>query len=268
LVLLPAWSAAQGPRRVEFAPARPPTSVTVPKTGVAFVASAILPGAGQLLLNKDRWVPYLALELYAWASYAKQRSRARSIEAEYRELAWRVARRIDSIERRDSVFTYYEAMYKWHQSGAFDSDPLQAGLQPELDSTTYNGEQWRLARAQYLPRGEDLPPGTPQYQRALDYYRQNAIPPGYGWSWGESNLEQQVFGRLITDSDDAFRVATRNLGLILANHVVSAIDALVTARLQSAAEGGHQFRIGSELAPAGRSMVWTTTVRFEVGKKH
>lgn len=261
----PAW--AQGPRRLAYIPSSSPT-IDISKAGVAFTASAVVPGAGQLLLGKDRWVPYLALEVWAWASFAKQRSSARSIEGEYRDLAWRVARRIDAIARRDSAFTYYEAMTKYHESGAFDADPSLPGIQPEQNVATYNGEQWRLAREQYLPRGQDLPPGTREYERALEYYRNNAIPRGYGWSWGESNLEQQVFRQLIADSDDAFRAATRSLGLILANHVVSAIDALVTARLQAAAEGERRFRVGSELSPAGGSMLWTTTVRVPLGKKN
>ena len=262
-----AGAAAQAPRYTPLVPAPRPSGVSVPATGIAFLASAAVPGAGQLYLGEQRWVAYLAVETWSWVTYSRERSRARSLERDYRDLAWRVARRVDAVARRDTSFAYYEAMAdtRWHESGAFDADPREPGIQPELDTLTYNGRQWQLAREQYLPRGQDLPPGTREYERALEYYRANAIPRGYGWSWGQSNLEQQVFGRMINESDDAFRSATRTLGLILANHVVSAIDALVTARLQAAAEGGRQLRIGSELSPAGGSMLWTTTVRFPVG---
>lgn len=262
-MLLPATLSAQGPLRSTILLQEPKSKV---QPGIAFFASALLPGAGQLYQGKDRWVPYLALETWAWVTYANQKSRGHSLERQYRDLAWLVARRIDAGVRRDTTFPYYESMRDYHESGAFDSDLQIAGVQPETDTATYNGKQWERARALFLPGGLDFPPGTPQYQSALQYYRRNAIPFGYGWSWGESNLEQQVFQRLIEDSDDALRNAGTTLGLILANHVVSAIDALVTARLQAAASGRSQIRVGSELEPAGGSMVWKSTVRFTVGK--
>jgi len=211
-------------------------------------------------------VPYLAVEVWGWLSYVNHKSHGESLERRYRDLAWSVARRFDPpLTRRDTTFAYYEAMAGFHDSGEFDTNRDLAGIQPpENDTITFNGRQWRQAKLLYL-RGVGQTPGTPDYERALEYYRANAIPPGYGWSWGDSNLEQQVFNRLIRDSDDAIRRATRTLGLILANHVASAIDALVTARLDAAARGGRQIKVGSELAPAGGSILWKTTVRFPIG---
>ena len=227
----------------------------------------MLPGAGQFYLREERWVPYVALEAWAWISYANQKSRGRSLQRRYRDLAC-VARRISGCQRRDTVFSYYEAMAdpSNHESGDFDSDEQVGGLQPERDTTTYNGRVWQRARSFFLPDGFEFPT-APGYPAALAYYQANAIPPGYLWSWGDSDLEQESFIRLIDDSDDALRVAKRTLGLILANHVVSAIDALVTGRLQSVARGSQRLQIGSELAPAGGSVHWTTTFRYTVGNK-
>jgi hypothetical protein len=255
------------------APHRFPAVMTQPvfargmndNAGLPFLLSAVLPGAGQYQLGKDRWVAFLALETWAWATYFDQKSHGRQLERRYRDLAWSVARRVDAITRRDTVFAYYEAMADLHDSGRFDMDPLAAGVQPELDTLTYNGKQWQLAKSFYFPRGLDFVPGTQEYEAALQYYRTNAIPVGYGWSWEQSELEQEFFGRLIGESDDAFRRATRSLGLILANHVASAIDALVTARLQAVSEGARRLRVGSELEPAGTSILWRTTVRFTLG---
>ncbi|MGH7507648.1 MAG: hypothetical protein ACRELX_18495, partial [Longimicrobiales bacterium] len=189
--------------------------------GAAFLASAILPGAGQYLLDADRWVPYVALELWGWVSYIQRRNEAHDLEGRYRDLAWSVARRVSVGPRRDSVFEYYETMGHFSESGALDVDPGAAGIQPERDATTFNGDLWMLARALFIPGGLPLPPDNPDYQRALAYYQTHAIPPSFSWAWGDSNLEQQVFAGLIRESDDAFRDATRMLGIILANHALS-----------------------------------------------
>lgn len=211
----------------------------------------MLPGAGQFYLKADRWVPFAAAETWSWVKYFQNKKRAHSLEGEYRDLAWEVARQFTTSTRKDSVFTYYEAMGEWRESGRFDSDPQTPGLQPEIDVTTFNGTQWR--RAQALFRNPE---------RALAYYRANAIPDPYLWSWGNSRLEQEEFRATISRSDAAFRAGTRMLGVILANHIVSAVDALVLARLQQLGE--HRLRIGSTLDPDGSRYLWTTTVQFQL----
>lgn len=235
------------------------------RAGIGFLASAVLPGAGQYYLGSERWVPYLALETWAVVSYIDRHREARRLEKNYRDLAWAVARR-GTGERRDSAFTYYEAIAHYDRSGAFDSNPNIPGIQPELDSLTFNGEQWRRARALYSPGGTDPAPGTPEFELALAFYLRNAIPPEYAWTWIDSAPQKQVFNRLIDDSDKAFRNASRFLGLILANHLLSAIDALITARLQAAAGLDRQFQIGGGLAPVGADIRWTATVQVPIGR--
>ena len=228
--------------------------------GVAFVASAILPGAGQLYLKSDRSVPFLALEGWAWVSYIRNHRRSKQLEREYRDLAWNVARRFLTPARKDSVFTYYEAVGEWRESGLFDVDPRTPGIQPELDSTTFNGAKWLRARKLFLRGANAGIPGTVEYEQALAYYRATAIPDGYLWSWGSSHLDQVEFHETIGRSDAAYREATRMMGVILANHVVSAVDALVMARVKLVNE--HRIRIGSTLEPGGSSTLWTMTVRI------
>ncbi|MGQ0812970.1 MAG: hypothetical protein ACT4O1_00705 [Gemmatimonadota bacterium] len=232
-------------------------TATTSTTGIAFVASAILPGAGQRYLKSDRWLPFVAVEAWAWVKYLDHRSRGRELEQDYRDLAWNVARRLTTSARRDSVFTYYEAIAQFDNSGLFDAEPLTPGLQPEPDSTTFNGIQWRRARALFL-RGVAAVPGTPEFEQALAFYRSNAIPEGYTWSWGNNRLEQRTFQETIARSDAAFRAATRMMGVILANHIVSAVDALVQARVKILTE--QRLRVGSTLEPHGSSYLWTTTV--------
>jgi hypothetical protein len=201
--------------------------------GHAFLASAILPGAGQYLQATDRWVPYVVVEAWALVRYVSRRSDARTLERRYRDLAWSVARRggISVPPRRDSVFEYYEDMTRFGASGSFDADPREPGVQPENDRETFNGQIWDLAQALFS-----------NADQALAYYQSRAIPPTFAWAWGESNLEQQVFEELIHESDESFRDATTALGIILANHMISAVDALVLARLRTSGAGDRRIR--------------------------
>jgi hypothetical protein len=216
--------------------------------GLAMAASVVVPGAGQFLLGNDRWVPYVALEIWGWISFFERRARARSLARNYRDLAWYVARRVSVGERRDTVFEYYEEMTHYAASGTWDSDPGAAGVQPELDGRTFNGDLWDLSRSLFFPGGFNYQPGSAPYEQALAYYLRNAMPPTFTWAWGDSFLEQQSFRELIRRSDEAYRSSTQFLGLMLANHVVSAVDALVIGRLQGGSSES-RFRIGSEFEP-------------------
>jgi hypothetical protein len=201
-------------------------------SGGVFLASALIPGAAQYLMGDDRWVPYIAVEAWALTSHVQQRRLARTLEARYRDVAWQVARRVSVGERRDTTFEYYEAMAKWSSSGGWMPDGT-----PERQADTFNGELWRLARALYFPGGQPAPPGSPAYEAAVQFYLSRAIPPAFAWAWGSSELEQQVFSDLITESDAAFRSASRYLGIIVANHVTSAVEALITSRLRQLSGG-------------------------------
>jgi hypothetical protein len=227
---------------------------------LTLAASAVLPGAGQYLEGEERWVPYIVLEVWSWLSYFDRRADGRDAERRYKNLAWSVARRVSVGERRDTAFEYYEAMSHYETSGAFDADPQMEGIQPDVDPTTFNGNIWQLARSIFIPGGVSLPPGTPGYDQALAYYQRNAIPPSFAWAWGGSHLEQQVYSELIRESDDGFRVANLVLGAIVANHIVSAIDALVIAR--NPGGGVSRFRLGSGLERNGDEMRWIAKARF------
>ena len=206
-----------------------------PSVAGAFLASALVPGAGQYRLGAGRWVAYAGVEAWAWINWADSRAETEALGAEYRDLAWAVARRISVGNRSDREFEYYEAMSQYVESGSFDADPALMGIQPEEDTTTFNGGIWQLARAIFYPAGGDsLPASEQERAAALEYYQENAIEPRYAWSWGSNRLEHEHFRTLIRQSDEAARAGTTILGVILVNHVVSAIDALITARAHSA----------------------------------
>lgn len=209
-----------------------------PKPGKAFVFSAIVPGAGQWLLGQDRWPAYLAIELWAWIQFLDWRREGHHLQTQYKDLAWLVARRVSTGPRTDSGWEYYEALARFQSSGAYDSDPLRAGVQPEEDPTTFNGSIWTLAREIYLPQDPENPvqEGSGPYEKAFNYYLSRAYAPGLAWHWGTSTLHKEEYTGLIREADEALRNSTGMIGVILANHLLSAVDALVSGRLGIAGE--------------------------------
>ncbi|MBI4544041.1 MAG: hypothetical protein HY703_02460 [Gemmatimonadetes bacterium] len=230
------------------------------EAGRAFLASVLLPGAGQALLGLGRWVPYAALEGWGWLLYLDRRADGREQEKRYRDLAWSVARRISAGPRRDGEFEYYEALTRFAASGAFDLDPRRPGTQPETDARSFNGQVWELARALFFRGADSLATDAPEYEQALRYYEGRAASPEFAWAWGENGLEQQSYRELIRQSDEALRDATRTLGLILANHIVSAVDALVAARLKGARGAAAPIQIESGIQRDRNGMRWTVVL--------
>ncbi len=224
--------------------------------GAAMLASVVIPGAGQKLLGSDRWVPYVAIEAWAWITYVNHHSQGNALKQRYRDLAWAVARRVSVGERRDTTFPYYEALSKNDASGAFDVNPNAAGIQPETDGSTFNGEVWDRARSLFFSSGTEQPVSSPQYQSALNYYQRNAIPPSYAFAWGDNALEQRVFGEIIHQSDEALRQSNHVLGIILANHMASAVDALIASRLKMMHIDQSRLKIENSVEPLGSSLRW------------
>lgn len=195
------------------------------------LAAAVLPGAAQF--EGGRYLSgalLLAVEIGGWWVHLDARdTRDRSRDA-YRQLAWEVAR--GEIEPRiDPSFEYYEDLINWSRSGAFDSDALVAGLQPERDPDTFNGRQWELAAAIFLEGEVGAAPTAIGYGSALEYYRDRAWGDDFGWDWAGDASAQLRFGELIDEADGAARRASVTAGVVIANHLLSAVEAFVSHRL-------------------------------------
>ena len=207
------------------------------------VASLVLPGTGQLLTGTDRGVLYLVAEAFLLARFFTAAGSANREGDRFRDLAFSVARAPFSPEVRDTTFEYFEQMEKFLQSGPFDADP-SPGIQPPTDGRTFNSSIWALARRTFLPSPDAaLDPTSGAYQRALDFYRSRAIGPNFRWSWAGAEFEQDAFSSTINRSNAASRRKAAALGFLLANHVLSALDAFISRRLSSGA-GGASFRSG------------------------
>ena len=224
-----ATAAAQGQT------AAPPDSARPVSVFVRPLASLLVPGSGQLLGHQDRGAVYLAAEVYLLSRYVQLDHEASLQMQRFQSLAFDVARRAYQPVRRDTIFEYYEQMERFAESGSYDAD-LGPAFVPESDPRTYNGSVWLLARRTFWVDPAVPPdPTSPQYWNALQFYQARAVGPNFLWSWRDHSLEHEVFRDFIRRSDNAFRRAQNQVGLLLANHVVSAVDALISARLTAAA---------------------------------
>ena len=208
------------------------------------VASLLVPGAGQLAMGQTRGVAYLAAETYAVLQRLEAARTARARRSDYHRLAFEVARRrFGGVA--EGPWSYYEAIYDFPASGMYNRTP-GATLTPESDATTFNGAQWLKARELYW---EDPtvapPPSDARYQRAIDFYQKSAWGDGYLWTFEDQLLKWEEYKSTIVRENQATREMTATAGVVLANHLLSAIDALATVRLRrtSTAAGPGQTRI-------------------------
>lgn len=211
------------------------------------LASAIVPGLGQARLHKDRFVAFMAAEAFLVLQYAKSTGDARNNARNFRAIARDIARRgFDDTRPDTSAWKYYETMEKYLESGVFTSAGSGPTV-PETDATTYNGVQWMQARLLFgVPLDDPDASQNPNYARALARYESTAVRQAYRWSWRNAQLEQDLYKRSIGRSNDAYRRATGELIAIIANHVISAVDAFASMRLIHAAGG--EMRLSASIA--------------------
>lgn len=199
--------------------------------GEAFVASLLLPGLSQYRQGNHRWIAYAGIEVLFAVRYLNARADTRELRTAYRDFAWTKARLgVSARPRRDGDFEYYERLSRWAASGAWDADPRRDGLQPESDPATYNGSVWALA-GEIFNVDPSNPEGSSGYPRALEYYRERGYGPPLLWEWRGGGGDRDVFRGMIEDSDRRARDARLALWIVLGNHLLSAIDGFVTARL-------------------------------------
>jgi hypothetical protein len=225
---------AEGPdgARREWAAGERLAGVAQPKksTAWAIAASAAIPGSGQFLLGVQRALPYLAFEGFAWAQYGAHSSETRARRRDYKTLAARVARAPFSATQPPGSFEYYERMEKYLESGAYDRSH-NGTLQPETDTTTYNGFVWLLARRTYW-EDENVPGSAAELDSAVTLYKNRAYRDEYLWSWQNAQIEHDEFRRLVRQSNEASRKSLQDIGVIIANHALSTVDAYITIRVR------------------------------------
>jgi hypothetical protein len=237
IVLAPLCARAQT-TAPDSTPAPPPKirlgPISIPRRDSSWwvpLASAAVPGSGQALLGQNRFVAYLAMEVWAFLGYLDQHNEQLRSTARYEALASNVARSLFPGNRPNGTWAYYEIMEHYIESGVFNLTPGGA-FTPEVDITTYNGAAWLLARQTYWTNPNVQPdPSSSQYQQALAFYTGRAIQPQYRFSWRNAQLEQDVYVQEIEVRNQAARDGRTQLGIMLANHLLSMVDAYVTLRV-------------------------------------
>lgn len=203
-----------------------------PKSAWSILASALLPGAGQAALRQWRAIPYLALEGYGWGAYASDARGARRDRDAYRQLSLAVARASFGGSKMSDDFEYYERMENYLESGRYDLDP-GSPIVPEVDTATFNGAMWLLARRTYWKDPNVTPArGTTEWLRAESFYVSRAIRPEFQWSWRGAPEAYDRYRRLIRMANQGYRDAVTDLGLVIGNHFLSTVDAYVTVQLR------------------------------------
>jgi hypothetical protein len=214
-------------------------------TWSAPLASLVIPGVGQARLKQGRAIAYFAAETFLLLQYRKDLNEGRRNERDYRDIARTIARRGFVASPPDTVWQYYEKLSEYVESGAFSMVPNGPTV-PETDPQTYNGYQWKLAREQYGVAENGLDVGTLQYGRALALYESRAMRQPYRWSWRNAQLEKDIYVRAISRTNDAYRRATLDLSALIANHLLSAVDAFARVRLSS--DAGGAMRVSASIA--------------------
>jgi hypothetical protein len=200
------------------------------------LASLVVPGLGQARLRQGRTAAYAAVEAFLLLQYGKDIREAHQNARDYRAIARTIARRGFVAAPPDTAWQYYEKLTEFIESGAFTMT-ASGPVVPEVDTLTYNGAQWQLAQRQFgvSPQSSDI--GSPAYARALELYMARAVRQPYRWSWRNAQLEKDIYVRTISRTNDAYRRATIDLSAVIANHLLSAIDAFVTVRLTQLPNG-------------------------------
>lgn len=206
------------------------------------IASAIVPGLGQVRLHNDRFVAYMATEAYLLLQYLKSNRERKADEENYRGIARTIARRTfvltPGATPPDTLWKYYEGLRNYLESG-FYTLAGNGVTSPETDTTTFNGHQWLIARQQYgIGLNDPGASSSPSYPGALEYYELRAVKQEYRWSWRNAQLEWDVYKRTTELANDAKRQSTNDLIALIANHILSSIDAFASVRLMQAAGGG------------------------------
>lgn len=236
--LVPAISGAQSLAALRVGVTAPVVAGSAVREGgpslfMATLASAAMPGAGQALLHSRRALAYAGAEVVGLSAYVLQMRGGDRQREKYRNLSRTVARAHFSPNGPDGNWDYYERMEKFTASGAYDATP-GGSIDPESDPTTYNGSIWLLARQTYWRDPNSAPaPNSPEYQSSLAFYAKRAVPAELQWSWAGAPDGFQQYRRSIAASNSAFRRAEQTAGLVLANHIFSAVDAYVSVRLRA-----------------------------------
>ena len=214
---------------------------------VRLLLGALVPGLPQFLDGRPRAWAYFAVEGFSVGALLALNSRGNTYLNRYKILA--VAARNNFVYpglrnnptedvdlRAEGYGEYYEDLLKWSSSGDYDNDPNQPGVQPETDPRTYNGHQWDIAKINNYTGssgGLPVPANQAEADAAMQSYLQRVYLMELNWDWTGLDAENEEYHHLFDVSERAYRNRNNFVAVLLANHLVSVIDVLITERLNS-----------------------------------
>ncbi len=204
-----------------------PTSETL-SPGRAFLYSAVVPGTGQLYGGSTRGYVYLAGEALLAVGYVLSRNDAKDIEQQY----------IKEI-RTGVTFDGEGSFDAWNQEDFEHATDYDNWLNTYTDN---NGQP--LDRV-----------GKFYWKDIADFRAQDPRDPAQGDI--PDSPSRRASKELRTDSNSAFKRTRGILGAMIFNHLVSAIDARISARSHnnSMAESGISLQRG-DAGVGSLAVVW------------
>jgi hypothetical protein len=184
------------------------------------------------LLGQQRGVAYVVAEAYLLVqAVGAQRDVTKGVR-NYQSVAADAARRAFGGSLPAGPWSYYEDLEKFDASGMYDVVPGGV-VDPETDTTTFNGRSWRLARETFW-RDPDIAPAvsSEQYQKALAFYSARAWGDEFRWSWRDAQLQKDVYRGAIAAANRSNQRKTNLLAVVGANHLASLIDAYINVRIR------------------------------------
>lgn len=163
--------------------------------------SLVLPGWGEVYMGDNRGYVFMAAEVLLWASYFYCLEESDLNETASYEYALEYAH----IQPGDYDEEYFLHLQKYNSSG--------------FESGGYNENIRRLAITLY--------PDDPDAQQA--YIENNMYGSGEAWHW-DSRQSRSYFTQLRNDVVHFNDYATTVTGVIVVNHIISGLNALLKAR--------------------------------------
>ena len=201
--------------------------------GRVFAMSMIVPGSGQLYIGKKRGIAYLAAEVGLITAYFVVRKDARSIEDDY-----------VAAVREGVIFDQNDPTYgRYMASLPVPGDPFSGWNMEDFEHATQTNN-WHYVYTE--SDGEPLERIGPFYWKDLPANFQTAGRQELKDAEIDSESRQVAYD-IREDATSKFKVATTILGVTIANHLVSAIEARIAAKRDGAGEAGPTFSLRTRL---------------------
>ncbi len=180
--------------------------------GKAFLFSLLVPGSGQLYAGEKRGIAFLALEAVVWPVYFSWRNKGKDIEKDYQRFA-----------DQHWIATNY---FYWRNS---IKPKDESKLSHNYEKATQQQKYEMIGKYdQFVFGWDDSEPSVVDLQRNPDLLQE--YPPDSLKNVYSSNREEYMDMRY--DSNKYLKRAGWCVGALLANHILSAIDAAHCAQLK------------------------------------